>query len=237
MSDSDLPGRSLKDLRMTYSSVGAAHLHSNIRFADISGAKLIRVLIAEDMNLVRGGLVALLSAQPDMTVVASLDDSGKVMSAALEQRPDVALIGVGADTFVTAQTLHHELPSCGTLIMAARRRPGDLRRAVAAHVVGYILTDTPPDDLLVAIRRVANGERVIDSELAFAALDAAVSPLTERELDVLRLAAQGASSAEIAGRLFLSVRTVRNHMSRIIGKVGARNRVDAIRIADDAGWL
>lgn len=237
MSDSDLPGRNLKDLRMGYSSARADHLHSNIRFADLSGAKLIRVLIAEDMNLVRGGLVALLSAQADMTVVASLDNSGKIVPTALEQRPDVALIGVADDAFMTAETLYHELPSCGTLIMAGRRRPRDLRRAVAAHVVGYVLTDTPPDDLLLAIRRVANGERVIDSELAFAALNSADSPLTERELDVLRLAAQGASSAEIANRLFLSVRTVRNHMSRIIGKVGARNRVDAIRIADDAGWL
>ena len=121
--------------------------------------------------------------------------------------------------------------------MAGRRRPGDLRRAVAAGVMGYLLIDAPPEDLADAVRRVAQGERVIDAELAFAALETAERPLTERELDVLRLAAKGASSAEIANHLFLSVRTVRNHMSRIIGKIGARNRVDAIRIADDAGWL
>lgn len=201
---------------------------------------VIRVLVAENMNLIRGGLVALLDNDPDFSVVASLDAAGKAVPAALELRPDVALIGTGtsaADGFPIARTLHAELPSCATLIMAARRRPRDLRRAVAAHVMGYVHVDVGPDDLLDAVRRVAKGERVIDSELAYATLGSADSPLTERELDVLRLAARGESSAEIADNLFLSVRTVRNHMSRIIGKIGARNRVDAIRIADDAGWL
>ena len=121
--------------------------------------------------------------------------------------------------------------------MANRRRPGDLRHAVAAGVMGYLLIDTPPDALADSVRRVAQGERVIDSELAFAALGSVESPLTGREIDVLRLAAEGASSAEIANNLFLSVRTVRNHISRIIGKICARNRIDAVRIADDAGWL
>jgi two-component system response regulator DesR len=201
---------------------------------------LINVLIVENMNLIRGGLVALLSGHPDMTVVAALESADKALPAALELRPDVALLGVGlegANGFDIAKSLHAELRSCKTVIMANRRRPGDLRRAVAAGVTGYLLIDTPPEELAAAVRRVAQGDPVIDSELAFAALGTADSPLTVRELDVLRLAAQGASSAEIASHLFLSVRTVRNHMSRIIGKVGARNRVDAIRIADDAGWL
>jgi two-component system response regulator DesR len=203
-------------------------------------ANVIRVLIVENMNLVRGGLVALLSGHPDMLVVAALESVDKVLPTALELRPDVALIGAGmagANGFAMARSLYVELPSCAIVIMADRRRPDDLRRAVAARVMGYMLVDAPLDDLADAVRRVAQGERVIDSELAFAALGTADSPLTDRELDVLRLAAQGASSAEIASNLFLSVRTVRNHISRIIGKVGARNRVDAIRIADDAGWL
>jgi two-component system, NarL family, response regulator DesR len=201
---------------------------------------VIRVLIVENMNLIRGGLVALLSGHPDMAVVAELESADKALPAALELEPDVVLLGAGMEDdkgFAIAESLHDELRSCAIVIMANRRRPGDLRRAVAAGVMGYLLIDAPPDDLADAVRRAAQGERVIDSELAFAALGSAESPLTDREVDVLRLAAEGASSAEIAGHLFLSVRTVRNHISRIIGKIGARNRVDAIRIADDAGWL
>jgi two-component system, NarL family, response regulator DesR len=201
---------------------------------------VIQVLIVENMNLIRGGLVALLSGHPDMEVVAELESADKALPAALELEPDVVLLGAGTDEtngFSVARSLQQELPSCAIVIMANRRRPGDLRHAVAAGVMGYLLIDAPPADLADAVRRVAQGERVIDSELAFAALDSAESPLTDREVDVLRLAAQGASSAEIAGHLFLSVRTVRNHISRIIGKMEARNRVDAIRIADDAGWL
>ena len=201
---------------------------------------MIRVLIVENTNLVRGGLIALVDAHPDMSVAAALESADKAVRTALEVEPDVALVGAGLagrDALAVARELHDELPSCGILIMANRRRPADLRRAVAAGVMGYLMIDTPPDELADAVRRVAQGERVIDSELAFAALETVESPLTDREIDVLRLAAQGASSAEIANHLFLSVRTVRNHMSRIIGKMGARNRVDAIRIADDAGWL
>jgi two-component system response regulator DesR len=201
---------------------------------------VIQILIVENMNLIRGGLAALLSGHPDMEVVAALESADKALPAAYELKPDVILLGAGIDEangFATARYLQEELPSCSIVIMANRRRPSDLRRAVAAGVTGYVLTDMPPDVLADSVRRVAQGERVIDSELAFAALGSVECPLTVREVDVLRLAAQGASSAEIAGHLFLSVRTVRNHISRIIGKIGARNRVDAIRIADDADWL
>jgi two-component system, NarL family, response regulator DesR len=201
---------------------------------------VIHILIVENMSLIRGGLTALLSGHPDMEVVAALESADQALPAAYEHKPDVALLGAGIDEangFATARALRGELPSCSTVIMANRRRPGDLRQAVAVGVMGYLLIDTPPDVLTDSVRRVAQGERVIDSELAFAALGSVASPLTDREVDVLRLAAGGASSAEIAGNLFLSVRTVRNHISRIIGKIGARNRVDAVRIADDAGWL
>jgi two-component system response regulator DesR len=199
---------------------------------------VIRVLIVENMNLIRRGLIALLSGNPDMSVVGALDSPDRALPTAAELQPDVVLIGAAAKGgFALARTLNEELPGCASVIMANRRRPGDLRRAVEASVMGYVLIDAPTDYLTDTVRRVANGERVIDSELAFAALGAELSPLTGREVDVLRLAAQGDSSAEIASNLFLSVRTVRNHISRIIGKVQARNRVDAIRIADDAGWL
>jgi two-component system response regulator DesR len=199
-----------------------------------------RILIVENMSLIRGGLIALMSGHPDLYVVGALDSPDNALPTAAELRPDVVLIGVGTASksgFDLARALREELPGCASIIMANRRRPGDLRRAVEASVMGYVLIDVPPDYLTDTVRRVAKGERVIDSELAFAALGAEQSPLTDRELDVLRLAAQGASSAEIASHLFLSVRTVRNHISRIIGKIQARNRVDAIRIADDAGWL
>jgi two-component system, NarL family, response regulator DesR len=201
---------------------------------------VIHILIVENMSLIRGGLVALLSGHPDMEVVGTLESAGKALPAAFELEPDGVLLGAAMDEangFAVARTLHDELPSCAIVIMANRRRPGDLRQAVAAGVMGYLLIDTPPNDLATAVRRVAQGERVIDSELAYAALGSAESPLSEREVDVLQLAAGGASSAEIAGHLFLSVRMVRNHIFRITGKVGARNRVDAIRIADEAGWL
>jgi two-component system, NarL family, response regulator DesR len=201
---------------------------------------VIRVLIVENMNLIRGGLAALLSGHPDMVVVAALESADTALPAAYDLEPDVILLGAGVDetdSNTTACALRDELGSCAIVIIANRRRTGDLRRAVAAGVMGYLMIDAPPDVLADSVRRIAQGERIIDSELAFAALGTAESPLTGRELDVLRLAAKGASSAEIAGHLFLSVRTVRNHISRIIGKVGARNRVDAIRIAEDAGWM
>jgi two-component system response regulator DesR len=202
------------------------------------GAELIHVLIAEDQPLMRGGLVALLSAETDIAVVAELDSGEKIIPTALELSPDVALIDVGLhEGCGAAKALHQHVPKCGTIIMAEHRRPRDLRRAMNAHVLGFVLTDVQPQALADAVRRVARGERVVDSELAFAALDAAENPLTSRELEVLRAAAQGASPDEIAEQLYLSVRTVRNHLSRIISKTSARNRVDAIRIAGDAGWL
>jgi two-component system, NarL family, response regulator DesR len=129
-------------------------------------------------------------------------------------------------------------PACGILLITETRRPGDLRRAVAAGAVGYPVDGIGPTELIEALRRAARGALTADDRLVPEAAGSIEScPLTERELDVLRLAAEGASSAEIASRLCLSSRTVRNHVSRIIGKVGARNRIDAIRIAADARWI
>jgi two-component system response regulator DesR len=202
------------------------------------GAELIHVLIAEDLHLMRGGLVALLSAETDIAVVAELDSGEKIISAALELSPDVALIDIRVrGGFAAAIALHKQVPECGTIIMAEHRRPRDLRRGMNAHILGFVLTDVRPATLADAVRRVARGERVVDSELAFATLETAQNPLTSRELEVLEAAAQGASPDEIAEQLYLSVRTVRNHLSRIISKTSARNRVDAIRIAGEAGWL
>lgn len=201
---------------------------------------MIRTLIAEQTSLIRAGLVAFLSCSDDIEVVAELQRGDQVVPASRALLPDVAVLAAalpGADGFATARALHAELPSCHSLIMGDQRDPAGLRRAVAAHASGFVVRDAAPDFLTEAVRRVARGRKVIDPDLAFAALNAAKNPLTSRELDALRLAAQGATTAEIARDLCLSVGTVRNYLSRAIAKTDARNRVDAIRIAVDAGWF
>jgi two-component system, NarL family, response regulator DesR len=206
-----------------------------------SSDSLIRVLVAGGGGLYRGALAAAISHEENLEVVGSLPASPKVVPAALELRPDAVVLGTAppdVDEVSIISAIHEELPSCGVLMITESRRPSDLRRAVAAGAVGYLVDDDcGPDDLIDALRRVGHGDSVVDANLALDAISAPGCPLTERELDVLDLAAQGASSAEIASRLYLSDRTVRNHMSRIIGKTGARNRVDAIRIAAEAGWM
>jgi two-component system, NarL family, response regulator DesR len=201
---------------------------------------VIRTLIAEQTSLIRAGLVAFLSCSDDIEVVAELQRGDQVVPASRALLPDVAVLAAalpGADGFAAARALHAELPSCYSLIMGDQRDPAGLRRAVAAHASGFVVRDAAPDFITEAVRRVATGRKVIDPDLAFAALNAAKNPLTSRELDALRLAAQGATTAEIARDLCLSVGTVRNYLSRAIAKTDARNRVDAIRIAVGAGWL
>ena len=201
---------------------------------------MIRTLIAEQTSLIRAGLVAFLSCSDDIEVVAELQRGDQVVPASRALLPDVAVLAAalpGADGFAAARALHAELPSCHSLIMGDQRDPAGLRRAVAAHASGFVVRDAAPDFITEAVRRVARGRKVIDPDLAFAALNAAKNPLTSRELDALRLAAQGATTEEIARDLCLSVGTVRNYLSRAIAKTDARNRVDAIRIAVGAGWL
>lgn len=200
----------------------------------------IRVLLAEDMHMVRGALVALLELEADIDVVAEVATGDDILPTALKHTPDVAVIDIdlpGIDGLTAASALHEQLPTCRTLILTSLGRPGTLRRALSARVGGFILKDAPSRDLADAIRRVAAGHRVVDSNLALAAWDSAECPLTAREIDVLRLAADGAEAPEIAARLFLSTGTVRNYLSTIATKLNARNRVDAIRIANESGWL
>lgn len=201
---------------------------------------MIRTLIAEQTSLIRAGLVAFLTCAGDIDVIAELRRGDQVVSASLAFRPDVAVLAAalpGADGFAAARALHAELPSCRSLIMGEQRDPASLRRAVAAHATGFVVRDVAPEFMAEAVRRVARGKKVIDPELAFAALNTVKNPLTARELDALRLAADGAPTAEIARDLCLSVGTVRNYLSRAITKTGGRNRVDAIRIAIGAGWF
>jgi two-component system response regulator DesR len=201
---------------------------------------VIRVLIAEEIQLFRSGLVALLADEPDLTVVEAVDNGKKVASAARHSAPDVALIDLDLtdlDGFTATREVCEAEPGCAVILMAARRRPGDLKRAVAAGAVGFVLKDSSPTELSDAIRHVARGERVIDADLAFAELGTVPTPLTPRELDVLSVAAEGATVREIAERLFLTTGTVRNYLSRVVTKTGARTRVEAVTIAHERGWL
>jgi len=200
----------------------------------------LRILLAEDVAMVRGALVALIQLEPDLTVVADVERGDDIVPAALEHRPDVAIIDIdlpGIDGLTAAGRLHEKLPSCRTLILTNLGRAGTLRRALAAHVSGFMLKDAPPEELAKAIRNVAAGRRVIDPQLAVSAWDGGQNPLSEREREVLRMAADGAEPTEIASALHLSVGTVRNYLTNVVTKLNARNRVDAIKTAYEAGWL
>jgi two-component system, NarL family, response regulator DesR len=198
------------------------------------------VLIAEDQHMIRGALVALLSLEEDIEVIAELDRGDRVLESAEKTRPDVAVLDIdmpGLDGLAVAAQLHERLPDCHTLILTGLSQPGNLLRALRAHVRGFIVKDAPADKLADGIRRIAAGQRVIDPELVGIALDTGESPLTSRETDVLREAAAGITTDQIGTRLSLSPATVRNYLSSAISKVGGHNRIDAIRIARENGWL
>jgi two-component system response regulator DesR len=192
------------------------------------------------MNMVRGALVALLNLEADLEVVVEVERGDEIVNAALKFEPDVAIIDIdlpGLDGLTAAARLRERLPKCRTLILTSLGRPGTLRRALAAQVCGYLLKDAPPKQLAEAVRRVAAGQRAIDPQLAIAAWGGSENPLTERENEVLRLAAEGSEAPEIASLLHLTTGTVRNYLTAIVTKLNARNRVDAIRIARESGWL
>ena len=198
------------------------------------------MLIAEDQHLIRGALVALLSMESDIEVIAELDRGDQVLAAAEQTRPDVAVLDIdmpGLDGLAVAAQLHDRLPDSKTLILTGLSQPGNLLRALRAHARGFIVKDAPAEQLADGIRRIAAGQRVIDPELISVALDTGESPLTGRETDVLREAAAGSPTEEIGTRLSLSPATVRNYLSSAISKVGGQNRIDAIRIARENGWL
>jgi two-component system response regulator DesR len=201
---------------------------------------VIRVLIAEDQSLVRGALRALLELEEDIEVVAEVGRGDAVVDAAREHRPDVALLDIempGGDGIEAARALAAALPGCRAVIVTTFGRPGFLRRAMEVGAAGFLVKDAPVAELARGIRAVMAGERVIDRDLAAAALAIGATPLSAREADVLRAAADGATVADIAGRLFLSEGTVRNYLSSAIGKTGARTRVEAARVAEEKGWL
>jgi two-component system response regulator DesR len=201
---------------------------------------LLEILLAEDVHMVRGALVALLELEGDLRVVAEVDSGDMIVPMALETNPDVAVIDIdlpGMDGLTAAELLHKELPSCRTLILTGLARPGTLRRALSPAVTGVLLKEAPSSQLAMTIRAVAAGRRMVDPELALSAWDIGENPLTGREIEVLELAAKGAEAPEIAADLRLSLGTVRNHLTKIVIKLNARNRVDAIRIAYESGWF
>jgi two-component system response regulator DesR len=201
---------------------------------------MIRILIAEDVRILRDTLVATLRLEDDLDVVSTAATGDEIVPMALENRPDVAVLDIdlpGTDGLTAAAELNRRLPNCRTLILTGMGKPGHLRRAMAAHVRGFMIKDAPAEQLIDAIRRVAAGERVVDPQLALAALEVAENPLSPREAEILKRHSAGASATEIAAELFLSYGTVRNYLASAVTKLGARNRIDAARIAADAGWL
>jgi two-component system response regulator DesR len=201
---------------------------------------VIRVLLAEDQTLVRGALRALLDLEEDIEVVGEVGRGDEVVAAARACAPDVALLDIempGMDGIEAAGRLAAEVPGCRAVVLTTFGRPGFLRRAMEVGAAGFLVKDSPVAELARAIRAVVAGERVIDRDLAAAALALGATPLSAREADVLRAAAGGATVADIAGRLFLSEGTVRNYLSSAIGKTGARTRVEAARVAEEKGWL
>ncbi|MGW4464492.1 response regulator transcription factor [Micromonospora sp. NBC_01796] len=203
-------------------------------------AESIRLLLADDQALVRGALAALLSLEPDLTVVAEVGRGDEVLDAARRTAPDVALLDVempGLDGIAATAALRAGVPGCRVLVVTTFGRPGYLRRAMEAGADGFVVKDTPARQLADAVRRVHSGLRVVDPTLAAETLASGVSPLTERETEVLRAARGGGTVASLAATLHLSEGTVRNHLSAAIGKTGAHNRTEAVRIAEQNGWL
>ena len=201
---------------------------------------MIRLLVADDQDIVRQALCALLGLEDDFEVVASVGRGDEIVATAEKAQPDVALLDIempGIDGLAAAAVLAGEVPGCRIVMLTTFGRAGYLRRAMEAGAVGFVVKDAPAEALADAIRRVVKGERVVDPALAVATLAAGDSPLTARERDVLIATRSGAAVAEIAAKLSLSEGTVRNYLSSAIAKTATRNRLEALRVADERGWL
>jgi two-component system, NarL family, response regulator DesR len=201
---------------------------------------MIRVLLAEDQLMFRTAVRRLLELEGDIQVVAEVARGDELVAAALAARPDVAVVDIempGQDGISAASELRQRLPSCRTLILTMYGRPGFVQRAMEGGVSSFVLKDAPVEVLAAAIRRCAAGEDVVDPSLAARVLRAGPGPLSAREREVLAACAEGLSTAELATRLWLSEGTVRNRVSEILGKLGVRNRAEAVQIAKENGWL
>ena len=211
---------------------------------------MIRLVVADDQAILRSGLVALLGLEPDLEVVAEATDGASTLAAVAAHRPDVLLLDVQmpagttadgtpgpADGIAVAQALQGEEGAPRIIVLTTFGRAGYLRRTMEAGAAGFMVKDTPVEQLVDAIRRVDQGLRVVDPELAAQSLAVGSSPLTLKETEVLQAAAAGGTTARIAEALFLSEGTVRNHISSAIGKLGVTNRAEAVRAASENGWI
>lgn len=201
---------------------------------------MTRLLIAEDEGMMRSAIAVLLDLEDDLEVVAQVGSGDDVLPAARETRPDVALLDIempGPSGLELIEQLRVTAPDCTVMILTTFGRPGYVQRALAAGARAFIIKDGPVDELARSIRRVLAGEIVVDPTLTAAALALGPNPLTDRERDVLREASDGSTVADISGRTHLSPSTVRNYLSDAIGKTGSRNRMEAVRVARDKGWL
>ncbi|MGW9715846.1 response regulator [Micrococcus aloeverae] len=199
----------------------------------------IRVLVADDEVLIRGAVEALLALEEDLEVLPGVSDGIAAVAAAQEHRPDVCLLDLempGLDGVEAARQILRLVPT-KVVIFTRHARPGVLRRALAEQVSGFVPKSTPAEELAVVLQQVVAGRRYVDPEIAASALTAERSPLTERELDVLRAGRDAARVEDIAAALHLAPGTVRNHVSNAIGKLGVRTRQEAERAAWEAGWI
>lgn len=200
----------------------------------------IRVLLADDQALVRGALAALLGLEEEIEVVAQVGRGDEVVAAVLEHDVQVALLDIempGADGIEVAAALRQQAPQCRSLIVTTFGRAGYVRRALEAGASGFVVKDTPAEELAAAVRAVHDGMRVVDPQLAAESLYDGANPLSEREREVLREALGGAPVAAIAAQVHLSAGTVRNHLSSAIGKTGTSTRMEAAQRALSNGWL
>jgi two-component system response regulator DesR len=200
----------------------------------------IRLLVADDQAMIRSALAALPALEEDFVVVAQVGRGNEVVLAAIANRPDVALLDIEMphmDGLAAAAALAREVPECRALMLTTFGRAGFLRAAMESGASGFIVKDAPSDRLADTVRRVARGKRVVDPTLAAATLAAGPSPLTGRERDVLAAARHGITVADNAANLFLPEGKVRNYLSSAIAKTGVRNRAEAVRAAEEQGWL
>jgi two-component system response regulator DesR len=206
----------------------------------VSDADQIRLVIVDDQAMLRGALAALLELEDDLTVIGVAGDGDEAVRIVAQTGPDVCLMDIqmpGMDGIAATRAVRSANPDTRVLIVTTFARPGYLRAALDAGASGFVVKDAPAEQLADAVRRVHAGLRVVDPVLAEAGLFEGANPLSEREQQVLRLAADGRSAAAIASEIFLSAGTVRNNLSAAIGKVGGANRAQAVRIAQDKGWI
>jgi two-component system, NarL family, response regulator DesR len=208
----------------------------------VPSTPLISVLLVDDQALIRHAFAALLRLEPDLEVVGQAQDAAAAIALVVDREPDVVLMDVqlkpdSEDGIAATAAIRAARPQTRVIVLTTFGRPGYLRRAMEAGAVGFLVKDAPADRLVDGIRRVHAGLRVVDPALAAASLAMGTSPLTEREAQVLAVAAGGQSTTAIAGSVHLSEGTVRNHLSAAMGKLGASTRAEAVRIATDNGWL